>query len=138
MKITVHPHLRGEYTSSPSMPESSDGSSPLAWGIRGDRLPFRTLHSRFIPTCVGNTTANYRVRTDAGGSSPLAWGIRDSVSTIFQRRAVHPHLRGEYANETAARAENTGSSPLAWGIRAWIVPRDFVSRFIPTCVGNTT
>ena len=57
IKVTVHPHVRGEYVTVPRRPPSTAGSSPRAWGIqilrRGKRGGLR-----FIPTCVGNTACS--------------------------------------------------------------------------------
>ena len=92
------------------------GSSPHAWGIlrRGSIM---TEDSRFIPTCVGNTA-----RTAA----------------LASLRAVHPHMRGEYATEPPQEQAAAGSSPHAWGIRSNTSVYIENRRFIPTCVGNTT
>ena len=72
--FSVHPHMRGEYESRFFLTCLYCGSSPHAWGILvpvWKMCPFR----RFIPTCVGNTTAQ-----------------RSSLSLP----TVHPHMRGEY------------------------------------------
>ena len=71
---TVHPHVRGEYEHRIINGDMHDGSSPRAWGI--PKLGARnSLGSRFIPTCVGNTT-----------------GTGDDGEDY----TVHPHVRGEY------------------------------------------
>ena len=74
MLEAVHPHLRGEYTTSASELAFGFGSPPPAWGIRR-RENLSENELRFTPTCVGNTCA-YSPRLTTG--------------------AVHPHLRGEY------------------------------------------
>ena len=51
------------------------------------------------------------------GSPPHAWGIQDTSEPMVRGAPVHPHMRGEYA-----------------GIAN---PSRTVSRFTPTCVGNT-
>ena len=71
---TVHPHMRGEYAAAQFGQQQARGSSPHAWGIRVSSS-FNYAPNRFIPTCVGNTRR------------------RSSASS---RRAVHPHMRGEY------------------------------------------
>ena len=91
------------------------GSSPHAWGIQ------RAAHAagrlrRFIPTCVGNTRP----------SAP-AWWIT----------SVHPHMRGEYFHCRQSSKASAGSSPHAWGIPVMLSSISVMSRFIPTCVGNT-
>ncbi len=92
-KDAVHPHGRGEHTTTPPCGRYSSGSSPRAWGT--PLFKSRGKHAtRFIPTGVGNT-AFYRL--------------------IGAHIAVHPHGRGEHAHaNTSAHARN-GSSPRAWG-----------------------
>ena len=89
---------------------------PHAWGIQVLTI-LMERDGRFIPTCVGNTPRKAR---PAPG------------------KTVHPHVRGEYSPVPAPQRSRCGSSPRAWGIhlRQWESP--LVSRFIPTCVGNTT
>ena len=91
----VHPHMRGEYSPLPCLPEGQGGSPPHAWGIPLARQPSHPC-ARFTPTCVGNT--------------------RGSRSTV-KRRTVHPHMRGEYVGTLSATGNLTGSPPHAWGIR---------------------
>ena len=75
----VHPHVRGEYTTSQKDKIRTHGSSPRAWGILS--LGFRRrIDDRFIPTCVGNTAGGLRRRDG---------------------QAVHPHVRGEYVARAA-------------------------------------
>ena len=111
----VHPHSRGEHSTSASASAEMIGSSPLAWGTRDSRAAPRD-QTRFIPTRVGNTT-----------SLPL-----DEPADL-----VHPHSRGEHASPTPVIACSIGSSPLAWGTRTFERVRETMPRFIPTRVGNT-
>src|SRR5690606_37049009 len=75
----VHPHSRGERAPMRRARESLFGSSPLAWGeAEGAVGVGRAL--RFIPTRVGR-------------GAPAGWGWTGS--------SVHPHSRGERANETS-------------------------------------
>ena len=91
------------------------GSSPHAWGIhKQGRCRPRSL--RFIPTCVGNTTAK-------------------ETRPVLQ--SVHPHVRGEYARWLSIWSSAAGSSPRAWGILGNVILAVVRHRFIPTCVGNT-
>ena len=68
------------------------------------------------PTCVGNTTL-------------LVMG--------FTGKKDHPHLRGEYFQQTLNKSLRMGSPPLAWGIRYGEPPDFYNCRITPTCVGNT-
>ena len=112
----VHPYMRGEYLRYSSAQVSKIGSSPRAWGIRHRLVAhFRTFW--FIPTCVGNTCRKSKTEC---------------------RTSVHPHVRGEYALAQGRRAALAGSSPRAWGIPYSPQGFHFESRFIPTCVGNTS
>jgi len=112
---SVHPHVRGEHGLAAVGIEVAAGSSPRAWGtLVCTTSPSKA--SRFIPTCVGNTSVSAR----PGGPWP-----------------VHPHVRGEHASNTASSWSPSGSSPRAWGTRPWRWCWTARCRFIPTCVGNT-
>ena len=154
---TVHPHMRGEYLHASTTTTGLCGSPPHAWGILDNCQSWHLtacgspphawgiltkLHSlsrqactRFTPTCVGNT-----------------------LIAIFlqQSFAVHPHMRGEYADGIPISGIYGGSPPHAWGIlcslsppvclfgsppHAWGIHAHGLirrrSRFTPTCVGNT-
>ena len=113
---TVHPHMRGELRSPVNSMVQVTGSSPHAWGTHGNRRALRRAR-RFIPTCVGNS-----------GSRP-----RHAPST-----PVHPHMRGELGIRRFETAINTGSSPHAWGTRVSGCQVLLQTRFIPTCVGNSS
>ena len=112
---SVHPHVRGEYASVPSLILMAAGSSPRAWGILAQHVE-AGLDGRFIPTCVGNTSAS-------------RWRFRQAT--------VHPHVRGEYCLSLHGLGNEDGSSPRAWGIRGHRLRPRWRRRFIPTCVGNT-
>ena len=111
----VHPHVCGEYAEASRKFYARRGSPPRVWGIR-DYLTHHTVPHRFTPTCVGNT---FWVNADtdlAAGSPPRVWGIpeihrRYAITQRFtptcvgntcaeyrrrSRRAVHPHVCGEY------------------------------------------
>jgi len=51
---TVHPHTRGEHTSTQTICPTAHGSSPHTWGTH-QRVPVQFPYVRFIPTHVGNT-----------------------------------------------------------------------------------
>ena len=112
---TVHPHVRGEYVVTVAPAEQDIGSSPRAWGIRKS-TPAQRVNTRFIPTCVGNTF----------------FAERDAALC-----PVHPHVRGEYGYGRQCQCRSMGSSPRAWGIRHGAYIGREMTRFIPTCVGNT-
>ncbi len=132
----VHPHVRGEYTSTCFDFAFCYGSSPRAWGILKAKR-WDGYIDWFIPTCVGNTR---------------------SCQFLAVYWVVHPHVRGEYHKGNCKFCKQRGSSPRAWGIllisykfhnivlvhphvrgeynhRVGIKPCE--SWFIPTCVGNT-
>ena len=114
LRLSVHPHLRGEHCLSSCSTSSNAGSSPPAWGTLGGhyRLP---VPRRFIPTCVGNIPS-----APAGPRAP----------------SVHPHLRGEHFKHKCSCRCFTGSSPPAWGTSDHLSLKLRDYRFIPTCVGN--
>ncbi len=87
--------------------------------MRGEYGTPSLLHlacERFTPTCVGNTSDKW---------------------AKCSRRAVHPHMRGEYATILTVRGLDSGSPPHAWGILQLNHRLAKRPRFTPTCVGNT-
>ncbi|KRM40331.1 hypothetical protein FD47_GL002875 [Lentilactobacillus parafarraginis DSM 18390 = JCM 14109] len=52
--IRDHPHMRGEYKTSKTLPQKELGSPPHAWGIPNKSLK-GTAKAGITPTCVGNT-----------------------------------------------------------------------------------
>ena len=111
----VHPHMRGEYRKIVDGIPGIRGSSPHAWGIHSPAAASDCM-PRFIPTCVGNTFP----------TTPQIFPI-----------SVHPHMRGEYQSTGSHAEDRGGSSPHAWGIHFFLSSSSYISRFIPTCVGNT-
>ena len=91
------------------------GSSPRPWGTLSI-LCHRYENHRFIPTSVGNTSAN-------------------TIGLALV--PVHPHVRGEHAITSTAVSFECGSSPRPWGTPAGTHPLAVAVRFIPTSVGNT-
>ena len=73
-RAAVHPHARGEHSSSLNISAGGYGSSPRTWGTH-DRLQHLAAVGRFIPTHVGNTRLHQLAPSD--------W-------------TVHPHARGEH------------------------------------------
>ncbi len=113
--MSVHPHVCGEYRSHDVLSSPANGSPPRVWGIRLLRRD-RRVHQRFTPTCVGNT---------APGTSS------------HRPCAVHPHVCGEYARRLPIAPATAGSPPRVWGILVATDPYPALTRFTPTCVGNT-
>jgi len=111
----VHPHGRGEHEREDGACRIEHGSSPRAWGTRGQQA-YQALMARFIPTGVGNTFT------------------RMSRCT---RWPVHPHGRGEHQASASTKSGENGSSPRAWGTLHRLLRDYIVRRFIPTGVGNT-
>ena len=114
---SVHPHIRGAYLSCPSSRNMYTGSSPHTWGIRRT-APNTPLETGFIPTYVGHTVNRVLPGGVISGSSPHTWGILSPGDLHSQRGrfiptyvghtpgqgrgrrqpAVHPHIRGAYAD----------------------------------------
>ena len=113
--VAVHPHACGEYQAVDSPISSSTGSSPRVWGIPPPP-PGKPPFPRFIPTRVGNTPPAPR-------PAPAA--------------TVHPHACGEYSRRVLRESNRSGSSPRVWGIQSPPLLLWWLSRFIPTRVGNT-
>ena len=110
----VHPHMRGEQDRITWQACSKSGSSPHAWGTERGTQAYQ-LRFRFIPTCVGNSSR---------------YPVCQSMT------AVHPHMRGEQANFQVTNPKRPGSSPHAWGTDSGDPAGTYITRFIPTCVGN--
>ena len=91
-----------------------NGSSPRLWGTRLAST-VRFFIGRFIPTAVGNAHPTCR--------SPPVW-------------PVHPHGCGERRYPLRVGVIIRGSSPRLWGTLCTESFRYFLSRFIPTAVGN--
>src|SRR5437870_263370 len=127
--------MRGEHCPTESAWDVKCGSSPHAGGTRPYRGCWRGPR-RFIPTCVGNTGAQW-VLEAYGRFIPTCVGNTVSPWSRTQARAVHPHMRGEHSRLLGAVEGYCGSSPHAWGTRTDWLPARHHSRFIPTCVGNT-
>ena len=116
VSLTVHPHVCGEHALPVCGLHRGVGSSPRVWGTRiRSRRADRTW--RFIPTCVGNTRSSRR---------------------RHHHQAVHPHVCGEHLSCRTGRFNLYGSSPRVWGTQWACLALNRNSRFIPTCVGNTT
>ena len=111
----VHPHVCGEYFLDKGVTGLRCGSPPRVWGIL---IPPVIIwgHSRFTPTCVGNT------------GSGRGWQ---------HIRPVHPHVCGEYFCFCTSYLCRYGSPPRVWGILTGIIGYLTTARFTPTCVGNT-
>jgi len=113
-ELSVHPHVCGEHVVNVFVILSDFGSSPRVWGTC---IPINKNRDvlRFIPTCVGNISAERR-RVHA--------------------YSVHPHVCGEHGRCQPEMVAATGSSPRVWGTLDQLQTNLDKSRFIPTCVGN--
>jgi len=111
----VHPHVCGELVRAVTFLEISTGSSPRVWGTRL-KLEDPFFQVRFIPTCVGNS-------------------IPDDF--VLYSLAVHPHVCGELRKGCSIIVYFYGSSPRVWGTPPSCVRPTAITRFIPTCVGNS-
>ena len=133
---SVHPHMRGEDSTSRPNGMRLIGSPPHAWGRR-------SLHGlvgrsgRFTPTCVGKTSAVIAMALSEHGSPPHAWGRRYGGAIRSCLTAVHPHMRGEDLWGCLRRRRPRGSPPHAWGRRLLVLALLVWLRFTPTCVGKT-
>ena len=101
----------------------SDGEIPLS-------------RIRFTPTCVGSTVWGAAFQEPLVGSPPHVWGVLEKQrrgshrlrftptcvgstrSAPFRptRRAVHPHMCGEYSSMSHRFAAYAGSPPHVWGV----------------------
>ena len=110
-----HPRSRGVYTTTGSSTGPRPGSSPLARGLRGDRV-LRGALLGIIPARAGFTWA-------AAQPGP---GSRD-----------HPRSRGVYWDSEYVEGQVGGSSPLARGLLAALRAEGYIIRIIPARAGFT-
>ena len=114
--ILKHPLIRGaDFLIFLSVSSFCD-SSPLARG-RPSAVVIVEIHSRFIPSCEGQTLL---------------------ILSHTQTEPIHPLLRGADRNSRRNRKCCCDSSPLARGRRAPSRLMCGLLRFIPSCEGQTT
>ncbi len=111
---TVHPHARGECTSTNVGHMPNTGSPPRPWGMRLG-TGSTANRARFTPTPVGNAAV---------------------LAAPFAGAAVHPHARGECIGVGTAERITRGSPPRPWGMRKHKRHNGLADRFTPTPVGN--
>ena len=151
-----HPRSRGVYVDGALHAGASEGSSPLARGLRVDKKPAEAAPG-IIPARAGFTGAGsprpgpspdhprsrgvYRSSPGPGrvipGSSPLARGLRDIKRRCGPLRQDHPRSRGVYRTAKVPTPWSGGSSPLARGLRLFESGEAKSSRIIPARAGFT-
>ena len=112
---SVHPHMRGDHDARYATSSFQRGSSSHAWGPLSISSHYRTS-LRFILTCVGTTL---------------------SSEIVSYQLTVHPHMRGDHANNLSRFIISVGSSSHAWGPHRLGAGYRPAHRFILTCVGTT-
>jgi len=152
---TVHPHARGEISTSWQGRTPVFGSPPRAWGdcrSPDSRARCRAVH----PHARGEIVLKLIDATLVHGSPPRAWGdwemeTPSSASTRFTptrvgrlrsfwrapySSPVHPHVRGEIVAIGEPPQHAGGSPPRAWGDYLVLVRGLDGVRFTPTRVGR--
>ena len=131
----AHPRSRGENASDAERNESTQGSSPLTRGKRGD-TPACPAFLGLIPAHAGKTSdpASWCGRTWA---HPRSREENSSDPWRRQRSRAHPHSRGENPKVVVFDNLMDGSSPLTRGkpIRVLAVRGDL--GLIPAHTGKT-
>ena len=110
-----HPRSRGVYRSVIHFTTAARGSSPLARGLRGDRLP--------LP--------------GDDGIIPARAGFTGRVSPSDGLNPDHPRSRGVYRFDSLWASAKSGSSPLARGLRLHDVREGRHGGIIPARAGFT-
>ena len=128
--------MRGELLIIVERTETSDGSSPHAWGTLAYSM-FVFEPERFIPTCVG-TQRDSPTPSTSFRFIPTCVGNSPRLTTPGTWGTVHPHMRGELLSPLRMQASMSGSSPHAWGTPLISFKPLTHLRFIPTCVGNSS
>src|SRR6185369_6993333 len=95
LKVTDHPHGRGEDGPAEQGHDQVLGSPPRAWGGRGPPA----------------------IRVDAGRITPTGVGRTAARPGLCRVAADHPHGRGEDGEIMSASERLDGSPPRAWGGR---------------------
>ena len=133
----VHPHVRGEDSTSRYPPESNCGSPPRTWGRHGVLCVF-TGALPVHPHVRGEDQTCPQRPHSICGSPPRTWGRRSESGVLhggvrftptyvgktappraaWRSRSVHPHVRGEDVRSSGAAAT--------------------ARRFTPTYVGKTS
>ena len=110
-----HPRSRGVYMASRTVPSSPIGSSPLARGLRMDRI--REIQDLgIIPARAGFTNRGQNCR---------------------QKPEDHPRSRGVYSSSAISFSYLRGSSPLARGLLGDDIGEDRAVGIIPARAGFT-
>ena len=156
LELQDHPRSRGVYAYSYKLSVTSDGSSPLARGLRRKsrhtRRIIRIIPARagFTPdwTCISIISGDHpRSRGVYGeldfnspsrsGSSPLARGLRGDSQNGGEDCGIIP-ARAGFTEEIARRQDRlAGSSPLARGLLPRPTLIDMDRRIIPARAGFT-
>ena len=110
-----HPRSRGVYNAQQAAGGTSQGSSPLARGLRAYVIPVVVSHG-IIPARAGFTTSQTRRTTSL---------------------ADHPRSRGVYPSTCAGIVASRGSSPLARGLRRRLSRHALPRGIIPARAGFT-
>jgi len=112
--MLVHPHRRGDGWGAIQDNVTALGSPPQAWG-RHACVDGGGGDARFTPTGVGTA------------ARPARSGLDEPV---------HPHRRGDGANDDDQYDHCAGSPPQAWGRQTTPVSQRSPTRFTPTGVGT--
>ncbi len=153
--MPVHPHVRGDRSSSLAICCICPGSPPRAWG-QVNRRSCERSRSTVHPHVRGDRMLVQFGLNGEDGSPPRAWGqaptrpplllaprftptcVGTGISppSLWQKNSVHPHVRGDRPRRFARRWGLAGSPPRAWGQAALREQNARGLRFTPTCVGT--
>ena len=153
---TDHPRSRGVYAFDGRDKAQTQGSSPLARGLRRHRRGAH-LEGRIIPARAGFTgqlrVGRDSVRdhprsrgvyslvgslADAGfGSSPLARGLPPEATDTKVRAGIIPARAGFTSRTLSRRRGSPGSSPLARGLPRYSISTRIMTGIIPARAGFT-
>ena len=151
-----HPRSRGVYVHNTRLPAPTEGSSPLARGLRTRKSrPGRQI--RIIPARAGFTQQWNHALTDGedhprsrgvyapvhGVGAGARWiiparaGFTFDVEIIRGSQSDHPRSRGVYTATPIVLKPELGSSPLARGLRFVAGDGPLGPRIIPARAGFT-
>ena len=158
IRITVHPHTCGVYSSMLQSRAAFCGPSPRARGLRpaqrwschppsvhpharrvyDPEWPCRLRQDRSIPTCVGFTRDSRRTASHRSGPSPHTWGLLLRRKRPLDPGRSIPTYVGFTLEPPLYHSLLAGPSPHTWGLLIDLIYQLLHVRSIPTYVGFTS
>ena len=111
--MTVHPHVRGDDSSTVGSFAAASGSPPRAWGRRKIKLAGFSVHGS--PPRAWGRRSRLRAVLSSVRFTPTCVGTTQPTRACVDATSVHPHVRGDDVIYKYERHRHNGSPPRAWG-----------------------